>query len=85
VPSHTRARRGMVTGPSVYSPCLICGIQCSTGVCPHHTFDMKDRWSEANRIWCGYFHRGDVIERVTEDEDDQWYWRVMEAGCDPVQ
>lgn len=71
-------------------PCAYCGLENQTprrdvivvGVgeedaylCPHHTLDWeKDGWSDGNRIYCDYFHRGIPIPRLSVEERDDNFW-----------
>jgi hypothetical protein len=84
MPSHTRARRGRAVEPQpTYAPCYICGIETRYVVCQHHVLAIEDGWAESNRIWCGYFHRGEQIQRVMETPEDDWYWNA-EAQASPA-
>ena len=54
--------------------CPVCGRPLSVGsyanaVCAYH-FAVRFIDGRANKIWCDYFHRGAVIERVDTFVDD---------------
>jgi hypothetical protein len=80
--SHTRARRAKASEPPAYAPCLICGLSilASWGVCLHHTMMHDDNWARGNKVWCDYFHRGQLLPRLPEKERDavEWYWTANE-------
>ena len=54
------------------SACMMCESQAPEGelLCRTHLSISKrtdsDDWSEANRIWCAFFHRKVEIERVDD-------------------
>ncbi len=58
--------------------CAVCGMYLSTGdLCPHHHIYYNDDWARSNRIWCGYFHRGEEIPRLSEADRDDEFWRNL--------
>ena len=53
------------------SRCTSCGLLLpnNTALCPHHhTSAYYDNWAQSNRVWCDYFHRGIVPQRLSEPE-----------------
>ena len=52
--------------------CASCGSNAGEvhEICSHHHMISGDNWAESNRIWCDYFHRGRVLERLTPEEYD---------------
>lgn len=53
------------------TPCALCGLlnYGDRGLCGHHDYTVGTSWSDENRIWCGYFHRGEEILRQPDAID----------------
>lgn len=65
------------------SLCALCGLQITTdsGLCPHHSMAYGEDWSVGNRIWCNFFHRGEVPTRLSSsDRAEAESWWVPDAG-----
>lgn len=62
--------------------CSSCGLQLSgdSQLCLHHHCVFGDDWAKGNSIWCAFFHRGIVPERLPKDERDSFWEDVGEAG-----
>lgn len=64
------------------SLCAACGLELysDTALCPHHVATAGEDWAAANRIYCDFFHRGKVSERLTEQERADDFWASSDAG-----
>lgn len=53
-------------------PCPACGLDnVGRDLCVHHHTVYGDDWAASNRIWCDFFHRGIVPERLAPADRDE--------------
>ena len=61
--------------------CPVCGLEnVAVPVCTHHSAGAGEDWHVSNRIWCAFFHRGIVPERLPASERDEDFWAIVDPG-----
>ena len=63
--------------------CASCGLQLTgdTPLCIHHPSVSGDEWAVSNRIWCDFFHRAMVPQRLTvEERTEDYFWAAATTG-----
>jgi hypothetical protein len=70
--------------------CPACGLRLGeetvdgrVGICGHHAGYQGENWSDGNRIWCDWVHRGIVPPRLEPRERDDDFWAYVLAPDAP--
>ena len=73
--------------------CAFCALQFVTldpdsPLCPHHSDSttLPETWAAGNRVWCDFFYRGQVPQRVIDPPEPDFfeaYTGMTATGVDP--
>ena len=67
------AREHVRTGGALCPLCRLRRLD-DAELCQHHEQATPDDWAMVNRLWCGFFHRGQEIPRLAPSDRDDAFW-----------